>query len=796
MLDAGAVAQEEGVPGAIPLAAQRRAGAIPSVSLDREGRSRAELCDLAAAPDGFVALCSDERDGVRWIRRVPLGLDLEPSGELERVDPEPSWLGQADGALAIGPSGESVAVWLDAEDENGALRGRGWTAEGRAQRRAWRVELPADQRPDRLRRALPSRGPQPDLVWADTGCSLAWTSSGRILMQRLAAQGPPGAIDVLGTRRQVASSAPRLARHPSGAVACGYDASGAVQLRLEIADDERAQVEVCSGRLLALSADPAVAEAAWWAVVRRQGRTWLLHLSRSGAIDRAELALDATDAVGAAIAADEGGVGVLLQAADGALRVHWVDPQGEKPSTAILAPAGTGPIRESAAAVSNGRRAFVWLDPDAAGARVVGVACAQAATDPPAPRDLFAAPGSATQEQPAAAFASGRGCVVWTDHRYGSGVVLARGWSSANGLGSEERPVPWSEGAAEGARVSAKRPAVAIDDRGRALIAWIGAGAGGPAIFVQAFEVADDGAIAAVSEPREVEDAPVSVPTHFPPAVAALSGSAGFAVAWSRAAVPADGSRPPGGDDGSSDLRVVRVDRDGEVLLPARTAATGPRLSRPSLVELDDRRIVVAWDAQPKVRERRLAARVFSPRLEPDLRELGFETMWRGSDHSPSLAAAKGGFAMAWTAGEDADRDVFARLYDGVGRPLSRPYALSTRLGAQHQPRVTRMADGGHFAVWLDDLGGLPRAVGRRFHVGTLPALASNPRLPAEPPPIGPLVRFEFAPESAGAPQEAPCAAAAADGGVIVVAGHALPGQGREVGLAIHRDGFDQVEGR
>ena len=161
---------------------------------------------------------------------------------------------------------------------------------------------------------------------------------------------------------------------------------------------------------------------------------------------------------------------------------------------------------------------------------------------------------------------------------------------------------------------------------------------------------------------------------------------------------------------------------------------------------------------------------------------LCFETMWRKSDYAATIAPAEGGFAMAWTSGEDQDSDVFARLFDTEGHPLSRPVALSTRAGAQRMPSLSRTADGSFIAVWQDNLSLDARLVGRRLSAkGTQP---------------GREVRFCFGPELKADDFSSPGIVALEDGRLLLGGEHVVAGKGREIGMCLVGTGWDEVEGR
>jgi hypothetical protein len=165
-----------------------------------------------------------------------------------------------------------------------------------------------------------------------------------------------------------------------------------------------------------------------------------------------------------------------------------------------------------------------------------------------------------------------------------------------------------------------------------------------------------------------------------------------------------------------------RLAADGAPLDEVRVLSSEVPLETVVLARLeseDERaaaRFIAVWDVEPTPKARRIRARFLDAALVPEERELGFDTMPAGSDWQPAVCATSaGGFALAWTAGEDRSRDTFARVFDRQGKPISRPLGMSGRHHEQDFTSITKLSDGSLLCAWEDDISNWDYPLGRRI---------------------------------------------------------------------------------
>ncbi len=785
------VEQRDGVAGELPPAAGKLEFAVTSLDQDTTGRSRLDLCGFAPFGTGYCVLASDQRDGTRNFILQRLDADLEALGPPERLDALPSGMGQGDGSLALASESNPGAVWLDSGDRGRTLRGRTWDHGPEETSITWSMGLPVDPRPDTANE-VNTMAPRPALLWTPSLRAVVWNTRGRILLQEFDPLGAEsGPQQLIGRRTQLATGGPHLAIDAQGAFACAYNSPGATVIYLRLNPELSLYVDSGPGRLHGFAADSSAVDGGWWLLLYRQGRLVLRHLERSGATDRTDLVVFEGPLRSAELAVGPRGACVLLQPMEGGLEAHW-SGGGESGDSFSRVEIRDSKVSVLAArvAVRGERFAFAWTEWRAGAVDLLVRASDHGGIDLGESRELLKGTGTADQERPAAAMAGEFGAVAWVDYRFGGPVIAARGLTARNKLGEREVFLPVARGPAEQRAQAGKStthrpgnfPAIALQPSGSGMVSWIAAGAIGATVYVQAIEISADGTLRATEAAREVELEPIEAPPLFPPALIALRDGRSFSLSWVRATKDTSEGARASAEDGRTEVRLARLDLNGLAVFGPRTAGKGSRCAHPALTQLDDGRIALAWDSQPRARERRLAARIFSERLEPEQRELFFETMWRGSDYLPAIAPAESGFALAWTSGEDGDPDVFARVFHSDGRPRSRPLALTPCAGAQSSPSLCRAADGSFVAVWEDNLSDNHLLLARRFSTkGSL---------------LGPTARLRFGPEPRHPNFRDPRTVALADGRLFIAGSHAVEGKGREIGLCILGEAWDQIEGR
>jgi hypothetical protein len=189
------------------------------------------------------------------------------------------------------------------------------------------------------------------------------------------------------------------------------------------------------------------------------------------------------------------------------------------------------------------------------------------------------------------------------------------------------------------------------------------------------------------------------------PTVAATPGG-GFVVAWAR-------TRASGDSDG---IHACRFDDSGAAVgEPFRVSEPGAAAIEPSISADAAGRFVVAWLELDETTDYDVVFRRYgadgtpldSPRYAAADRS--------GWESGAAVAAAPGGkFLVAWNTHADGglDADVYARLFDGAGRPLTPEFRVNRhtagvqRLAAATGARRIAMTDDGRIAVaWEGDSG-------------------------------------------------------------------------------------------
>jgi hypothetical protein len=123
----------------------------------------------------------------------------------------------------------------------------------------------------------------------------------------------------------------------------------------------------------------------------------------------------------------------------------------------------------------------------------------------------------------------------------------------------------------------------------------------------------------------------------------------------------------------------------------------------PSVAALSDGSFIVTWASDQQTGENNIdiVARLFDHNGVPLGDEFIVNTPGVACGDPSVVAAAVGGFTIAWTQREPATRlDVFARTYNASLLPLGAPFVVNNeRRGDQSRPRITS-APGGQLMVW------------------------------------------------------------------------------------------------
>jgi hypothetical protein len=792
------VPQDPGLPGSCPPRAAAIVRRIPALHSDTTGRCGHELRELTAVADGFLALWSDARDGFAGAYFVRFDREGQPIGTDRSLEANPLGGGVLQASVSGAPDGSAMFTWRPSRLSGGLFAMRWMEPDGSFASREHPVRSPEDPRPREVLTLLGNLSPVgPDAVSAvfgKDGGAVAWTRFGRAYLREFDATGRVrDKVDLLNPRALPVTQSPLLAAGRRGELLCVWQNEDTLALYGRSASGGGWSSAVGQGQLLRCVAEPR--GEGWWIFLKRKGRAVLRHASSHGVFDGEDrFAFDGAW-TGADLAVGAAGVIVLVArpapSPGPALELIRLSPEDAKPLDAprtILAQAEAPLLAPRVAMVGESCLA-AWSERRGNDVDVYASAGTLAGSPPPegsafsAPRRLNSDAASSDQTDADVAGAGEFARVVWTDRRTGTLRVGLRALDGSGAEVGEERfvpaafpggataPSPSSEGESEsGDQLGGEpgtHPAVAVHPEGKSLVLWLGPdGRGSVRVRGQVFGADLQPAHGAL----DLDPDSARAAATFPPAAACSLGERGFVAAWIRISAARESS-----------LMARRIALDGSPAGEAREIAKGGKLRNPALARLDDGRFVLAWDVEPSPGARRLRAVVLEGDLAPG-REMGFETMYPGSDWDPCVApSSSGGFLLAWTAGEDSKRDVFARFFDARGRPASRPMALGARAGAQESPSLARLADRTFLAAWQDDLSGSERVCARRVTEG------------AGPP--GPVVWVTLGVDETLPLDLAPRATQLA-GCALLTWTRAAQSRGLDVGACLLGNAFDAVEGR
>lgn len=704
VLPADAVEQDVGVPGTeYPLvkAVLRSDAALHD---DTTGTSPKELLELAGMPGPggprtarFAAVWQDHRDGHMglYFARIAAdgsGLEAErPAYSTARASRE------LDPSIALAASGAGVLSWREKSMPNGFYFTRLFDVAGKLspQHLPMGFEIPAAGGRGRdAGLVMPSVGVLPD----GSGVCV-WLAGERAMVQTIRAVGPiVEQPNELSRDSDPATSRPVLGASAEGTWLAAWGTRGGVECLIRGLKGGDVRNALGFGVPLEVHADLA---GGWWLLAEHEGRRVLRHANSRGKVDR-EVALEGTP-VDVAIAS----FGALIVQApregrQGAQRLQLVPLAAAAESGAparepIELTSETGRILGNVRVAAAGDTGLVGWRERRGGDHVICVRTVAADGSFGPAREISTDRGSANQTAPdIASNGEDRAVSAWVDRRDAEGDVYVRLLDAQRGNASPEFQVPAPFGAAPNdpaaggaAGDELAAPSVAMARDSRFAVAWFVVRDRATSLYVQAF----------ASDAKPL-GAPVAYDTGLAGVGEALLSASddGYVLYWKR------------GPDGG--LVARRLDFNGLPLgdaVPITNDASAQNVAACRLDvgprERESRAWAVAWDVDVPGAGRRLRVRVLSNRLEPQGRELGFDTMYLGADWDPAIApAADGGFVLFWTTGDGRARDVFTRAFDGEGKPRTRPLAVSVRANEQDYPEIARLADGSYALVWEDDI--------------------------------------------------------------------------------------------
>lgn len=692
VLDAGDVPQENGTPGTIPPQATDIVTHDAPIHSDTQGTAQKELLDVAGtAAAGYAAAWRDGRDGNLGLYLGVVGPDGQPIGKDRSANAQGRSSRQLDPALALAADGSGAVVWRDAGDSSNAFFCRLFRPDG---------SLDPVQHP--IGAGSPAAGARggrqpirPAVAVApDKSALCTWSDGGNVLLQIVRPNQQSRAAPATLNRAEdpAPQGRPLVACAPDGAWLCVWPAQGGIAFLHKSARGAEDRGRAGAGVPLKLIYDAG--RQGWWMLVEVEGARVLRHISKDQALDQEALApvaaprtlLDvASGSWGTAVLA--GGGGGRGSSEDGAQVVFLaVDGSaGDRPPFTVDPSEGATVVGSPRIAASDDGLLVAWSERKEAES-TVRCRLLPSKGEPGAVRTLTTDKATANQSFGDVDAAGDLAAVAWTDFSRSPPTILARTLSPKGERGPEIE-VPAGEPAER--RAAPQRPAIGVDETGRFLVLWSETGGERWQLRAQAFDRAGK----PLGPPALVEG---DLPGAAGSDVVALGGDRGWGVAWSR---------------GESAVFTRRLATAGEPQGAAVRISTEANVGEPSLAVLlsarssESLRLVAAWDVRIESGKRRLRTRFLDGDLAPQGREIVFDTMYRGSDWQPCVAGTEsGGFAMIWTNGDERDRDVFARLFDGEGRPASRPLAISVRAHEQDYPTIARMADGSLVAAWEDDI--------------------------------------------------------------------------------------------
>lgn len=200
--------------------------------------------------------------------------------------------------------------------------------------------------------------------------------------------------------------------------------------------------------------------------------------------------------------------------------------------------------------------------------------------------------------------------------------------------------------------------------------------------------------------------------------IAVYSGnSADYRLGWSNGSYTVTDINLSDGNDGADVLTGIETLRfaDRDYALPPigefrATITTLKDQANPSIAMLSDGGTIITWDSYSPSGTgiTGIGAQRFDANGIAVGPEFLVNTITQGAQSDPFVAAlANGGFVISWESGDgkDAQKGVFARLYDAAGAAQGNEFRVNTTTASQQlDPVIAGLADGGFVVSWASNL--------------------------------------------------------------------------------------------
>jgi len=724
--------QELGEPGSIPPQPSDVLRDDAPVHADTRGRAPRRLLALDGHPGGgFAATWIDARDVEPHVylgRFDAEGSSLEPE---RPVALEGRSFAVRDAGLSMGPGGMGALFWTPDAQDASSCRVRTFATDGTLL--AADEDARAADRPSEPVAPLSSASSATLLLQCPDGSAvLISEQAGIVRSTRLDRLGRPvGPPETLSPDHLVATGPPVAACEPNGALVVLWPTGRGLAAWREGSSARPARRGAIGLRgqpldFACIADEGATVSDGAWLLLQEADALRLVRLDdalqpdlapvtiQRGPYGHAELAVWAQ---GPAVLVEE-----LVSDASRDLRLYLLRSDGSVASDPIgVLPPGVDALPGAHLASTGDRLMVAWTDTRDGTTDLYGRVFHVEGGLASAERRLTTDEPSAIQDQPSVASNDARtsAVMVWSDRRLGTARVFARRAQRDGSLSSEELriPAPWPDRSSTASEdLAGERPAVAVDALGRFLVAWKESDGDRDRCVVraQAFGAGDE----PLGPPVVLDSAGSTSSSELTPAVVALRDGSGWAVL---------SDRREGG------VQLVHLTSGGRWVQRYGEAWTAAPVASLALQALDDGRLIATWagsvDERLRLRGRLVTVDAVTPGLAVD-----FDVVADFAGDVALAPAQDGGFALAWTRGDESARDVVLCFFDRFGLPATLPLEITPRHGAQRRPALARLADHSWVVAWQDDLSGTDAVHARRVRLAPLdvgPTVAVNRPAPA-----------------------------------------------------------------